>query len=380
VEPSSLIGGLSARLHGVSDDPPGVAGGLLQALAQVPDPRDPRGRVHQLPSLLAVAVSAVAAGQRSVSAIGEWAADLPIPVLQRLQVARDWFTGEYLVPDASTIGRVLARIDADALDTAISRWLITPTAVASAPGRRVIAVDGKALRGSGRPGSQAHLLAALDQRTGTVLAQTAVDGKTNEITRFQPLLNDLELTSAVITADALHTQREHARWLTETKHAAYLFTAKKNQPRLHRQLKALPWATIPVQDETSSRGHGRHDIRRLQAVTCLGPLAIDFPYASQALRIRRRRYHHATGRWSTVTVYAITNLNAAQARPGDLGRLAARTLADRGPALPTRRHLRRGRQPRPHRQRPTGHGSLAQHRDQPAPTDRRHQHRQSPTP
>ena len=92
MEPSSLIGGLSARLHRVSDDPYHHAAGLLQALAQVPDPRDPRGRIHPLPSLLAVAVSAVAAGQRSVSAIGEWAADLPVPVLARLQVARDRVT------------------------------------------------------------------------------------------------------------------------------------------------------------------------------------------------------------------------------------------------------------------------------------------------
>jgi predicted transposase YbfD/YdcC len=313
-----LIGGLSARLQGVSDDPHRHPGGLLQALAEVPDPRDPRGRIHALPSLLAVAVSAVAAGQRSVSAIGEWASDLPASVLDRLQVTQDRFTSGYLVPDASTIGRVLARVDADALDTVIGRWLVTQTNDTPIPGRQVIAVDGKTLRGSGRPGSQAHLLAALDQHTGAVLAQTGVDGKTNEITRFQPLLASLDLTGAVITADALHTQREHARWLVDTKHAGYLFTAKKNQPRLYRQLKALPWAKIPVQDDTSSHRHGRHDIRRLQAVTCLGPLAIDFPHATQALRIRRRRYNQATARWSTVTVYAITSLDATQARPAEL--------------------------------------------------------------
>jgi predicted transposase YbfD/YdcC len=318
VEPSSLIGGLSARPHDVSDDPHPDTAGLLQVLAQVPDPRDPRGRIHPLPSLLAVAISAVAAGQRSVSAIGEWAADLPIAVLDRLQVTRDRFTGAYLVPDVSTIGRVLARIDGDTLDTAISRWLITRTQLTPAPGRQVIAVDGKTLRGSGRPGAQTHLLAALDQHTGAVLAQTSVDGKTNEITRFQPLLNTLDLSGAVITADALHTQREHARWLTETKHAAYLFTAKRNQPRLYRQLKTLPWKQIPVLDETTSRGHGRRDIRALQAVTCLGPLALDFPHATQALRIRRRRHNPATGRSSTVTVYAITNLTTTQAPPADL--------------------------------------------------------------
>lgn len=96
-----------------------------------------------------------------------------------------------------------------------------------------------------------------------------------------------------------------------------MFTVKVNQPRLYRQLKALPWAKIPVQDETGHRGHCRYDIRRLQALTCTGALALDFPHAVQALRIRRR-LNLNTGRWSTITVYAITNLTAAQAIPADL--------------------------------------------------------------
>ncbi|WP_446220106.1 ISAs1 family transposase [Micromonospora sp. IBHARD004] len=210
----------------------------------------------------------------------------------------------YLVPDATTIGRLLARIDAGAFDAAIGRWLITVTAGTPAPARRAIAVDGKTLRGSGRPGAQVHLLAALEQHTGIVLAQVAADGKTNEITRFQPLLDALDLAGVVVTADALHTQRDHARWLAGRK-AAYLFTAKKNQPRLYRQLKTLPWTKIPILDASSSQGHGRRDIRQLQAVTCLGALAIDFPHAVQALRIRRRRYQQSTGRWSTVTSTAV---------------------------------------------------------------------------
>ncbi|WP_328518275.1 ISAs1 family transposase [Actinoplanes sandaracinus] len=106
--------------------------------------------------------------------------------------------------------------------------------------------------------------------------------------------------------------------MVEEKNAGYLFTVKRNQPRLFRQLKALPWTKVPVLDATRDTGHGRREIRRLQAVTCLGPLGLDFPHAIQAIRIRRRRYHPNTGRASTVTVCAITNLTAGQARPADL--------------------------------------------------------------
>ncbi|MET7952175.1 ISAs1 family transposase [Micromonospora sp. NPDC005324] len=100
--------------------------------------------------------------------------------------------------------------------------------------------------------------------------------------------------------------------------AGYVFVVKGNQKRLYRQIKAVPWAKIPVLDQTHDRGHGRHDIRRLQTVTCLGRLALDFPHASQALRIRRRRHNPASDRWSTVTLYAITNLTADQAGPAEL--------------------------------------------------------------
>ncbi|WP_246140843.1 ISAs1 family transposase [Micromonospora olivasterospora] len=290
---------------------------LVAALSAVPDRRDPRGVVHALPGVLATAVAAVLTGARSAAAVAEWAADAPQQVLAELGVFRDPFTGLYRAPDESTFRRVLAGVDADALDDTVGRWVLACRPAADTE-RRVYSVDGKTLRGSGPAGAQVHLLAVLDQHTGTVLGQVDVDGKTNELTRFRPLLGPLDLTAVVITADAMHTQREHARWLIDDKKAAYVFTVKKNQPRLYRQLKTLPWAKVPIQDETSTRGHGRYDIRRLQAVTCTGPLALDFPHATQALRIRRRRLSLTTGRWSTVTVYAITNLSAAQAGPADL--------------------------------------------------------------
>ena len=318
MESSSLIGVLAAHADQVVVSlPASCRASLVEALTEVPDRRDPRGVVHPLPGVLATAVAAVLAGSRSAAAVAEWAEDAPQEVLAGLGVWRDPLTGWHRAPDESTFRRILAGVDADALDDTVGRWIITARP-GTRSGRRVYSVDGKTLRGSGPAGAQVHLLAVLDQHTGTVLGQVDVDGKTNELTRFRPLLDPLDLAGVLVTADALHTQREHARWLAEDKRAGYVFTVKKNQPRLYRQVKALPWAKIPVQDETGHRGHGRYDIRRLQVVTCTGPLTLDFPHATQALRIRRRRLNLSTGRWSTVTVYAITNLTAAQADPADL--------------------------------------------------------------
>jgi predicted transposase YbfD/YdcC len=108
-------------------------------------------------------------------------------------------------------------------------------------------VDGKALRGSGHhPRSPVHLLAVMDHTSRAVLAQADAEATTNEIARFRPLLEGLDLADTVVTADALHTQREQADWLVTAKHAAYLLMVKANQPTLHHQLRRLPWGDIPA--------------------------------------------------------------------------------------------------------------------------------------
>jgi hypothetical protein len=106
----------------------------------------------------------VLAGARSFTAIAEWAADADEETLRGLGV-----TGT--VPSESTFRRTLQRLDADSLDELADQWAAQQTAPASGA-RRVIAVDGKTLRGSGgdqRPAR--HLLAALDHAHGVVLGQ-----------------------------------------------------------------------------------------------------------------------------------------------------------------------------------------------------------------
>src|SRR5690348_13070526 len=88
-----------------------------------------------------------------------------------------------------------------------------------------------------------------------------MDGKANEITRFAPLLEPLDLAGCVITADALHTQREHAQFLVTEKQAHYILVVKKNQPGLYAQVKNLPWRRIPVAARQHGRGHGRQEHR-----------------------------------------------------------------------------------------------------------------------
>ena len=223
--------------------------------------------------------------------------------------------------------------------------------------RRAIAVDGKTLRGSGH-GSQdsRHLLAALDHAHGVVLGQVEADATTNEIPRFSALCDRIEITGAVITADALHAQHAHAAYL-HRRGAHYLLIVKRNQPGLHAQLAALPWRDVPVAYTKRERGHGRTERRTLKVTAVARGLA--FPHAAQAIQITRRR--KVNGKWSRESCHAVTSLTVTQASPARLAAIHPWPLGDRGPAaLGPRPGLRRGPLPDPHRQRAPDHGIPAQ--------------------
>lgn len=305
---------------------------LREHFAVVPDPRKRRGIRHSLCSILVIAAAAVCAGARSFTAIGEWAADAPQRVLALLGTRHDPRRGRYQAPDETTVRRTLQVVDADAVDAAIGTWLTqraprterpdgavpddaSDTAVTVAP--VAIAVDGKTLRGTCGPDGTGgvHLLAAMTHQTGTVIAQTQVEDKTTEVAWFAPLLDGIDdLAGAVVTADALHTVRDHARYLTE-RGADYVFIVKENRPRLYSLLDALPWQHAPAHTTTDNR-RGRHERRTIQTLPT--PENVKFPAAAQAFLVERYTTHHATGKTSAIAVLGITSLTAGRADPPQL--------------------------------------------------------------
>jgi len=294
--------------------------GLLAVLAAVPDPRDPRGVRYPLASVLAVAVCAVLAGAVTFAAIADWVRDLDSAAWVRLG-----FTDR--IPVASTVWRLLVRVDAEVLSAVLAGWLCartTPTSTRPVVDRRwwrVIAVDGKVLRGSRLPdGSQVHLLSAYDTGTGVVLAQVQIAAKSNEIPAFAPLLDRVEaqlgsLDDVIIVADALHAQTGHAHAVA-ARGAHLMVTVKANQPTLHGLLKALPWAEVSVGDQRRDKGHGRRETRTVKALTDRTRGGLGFPHAAQAVRITRTRT--VKGKTSRETAYLVVSLPAEHAQPDQL--------------------------------------------------------------
>jgi hypothetical protein len=191
--------------------------GLREVLAQVVDPRARRGVRHRLVVILTAAICAVAAGAQSYVAIAEWVADLPEEIAVALGLAER-------CPCESTIRRLVQRLDGDRFDVIVGAWiqqrLRSCAALRPAGRRRAVAVDGKVLHGTREDTEQPrHLLAAIDHDRRVVLGQrdvtsTAAEpvGKLGEIAAFAPLLDTLDLTDVVITADALCRARHKASY------------------------------------------------------------------------------------------------------------------------------------------------------------------------
>ncbi len=277
--PSSLVPAVLAKLGPLHQHD---TGRLRAHLQRVPDPRSPRGRWYPLAGLLLICACAVVSGARTITEITEWGQRATTTVLEHLGIRRH-LPGRRRAPSQATLTRLLAAIDGDALDAAIGAYLaghdhtgVTTTGLAPQP---AIAVDGKALSGSAhRQQRHRHLLSAVTHAPTMTLAQREVGTKTNETTAFRPLLEPLDLAGAVVTFDALHSVKDHVRWLVKEKKAHYIAVIKGNQPTASAQLKALPWEQVPVAHTASGTGHGRRESRSVKTMAIAANLGgIAFP-------------------------------------------------------------------------------------------------------
>ena len=328
---------------------------LRRWLVLVPDPRKRPGRWHPLEFVLALAVCAfTAAGHDSPTAIAEWAAGCSRQTLLVLGGRPDPLTRRVRPPSTRTFRRVFAGIDADAFNQVLYDYLDAMPAAAAeelpevtqrereqrraaAAGREPAvagllphaAADGKTARGAVRPdGSQVHLLSVYHVTEDRVMAQREVGAKTNEIPELLPMLEGLSLNGTVITADALHGQRETARKIREDLGAHYLLLIKANQPSLLEAIRArLAGTDDQFADATwtdQGKGHGRREKRTIRTASADG---IDWPYAAQVLRIRRDT-GPTRGPWESKEIaYGITSLPAALAGPRQTGVYARRHWA-----------------------------------------------------
>jgi predicted transposase YbfD/YdcC len=233
---------------------------------------------------------------------------------------------------------VLQTLDAEQVNEVVTQLLTRVEAskrCAEEPSRLVgqaereqhvhVALDGKTLRGTlGHEAAdqrKMHQLALYETGTGLVLKEHVVGDKENELSIASQFLSPVWVKGRIISADALHTQHS---FCSEVIHAGgfYLLVAKGNQPTLRDDLQ-LFFSEPPVdcQDwrtaRTVDKGHGRLEIRELEASTELNEFLAD-KWTGVAQVFRLVRTVTKKGTTSEEVVYGLTALSPVHAGAQDL--------------------------------------------------------------
>jgi len=280
----------------------------LKYLAEVTDPRVERTREHLLEEILLITIAAVLSGADSWNEIEDYGHAKQAWLQSFLSLPGG-------IPSHDTFNRVFARLDPDELERGFLQWV---RAIAKLTTGEVVAIDGKALRGSGTGGKQAMvtMVSAWANRNNLVLGQRRVDEHSNEITAIPKLLAVLELSGTVVTIDAIGCQKPIAQHILD-KQADYILAVKENQAHLRADLldsfRMLPCDAVAEQVDG---GHGRVETR-----TCsvLGDLSLveqagAGPGLHSLVRIQAERYHKTTGATERETRYYISSLAPDAAR------------------------------------------------------------------
>lgn len=249
--------------------PTSLITGMLNDIDSIDDPRADNAR-HFLADILILALLAVMCGLDDYPGIVEYGRD-----------EHDWLKTflrlPHGIPSVSTFRRVLAALQPSVLLHVMQRWSGELSGLLKG---KQIAIDGKTLRRSFEHAwdkSGLHLVTAWCVQENLVLAQQAVDEKSNEITAVPELLKMLDIEGAVVTVDALNTQTQIAAQIVKGG-GDYVMAVKENHPglcdALARNLDEMileKFAGVEhVYHETTERGHGRIDIRKVWATDQIG--------------------------------------------------------------------------------------------------------------
>ena len=231
----------------------------------IEDPRRAQGHVHRLDHILTIALCAVVTGSDGWDDIAIFAQAWEPWLTERLGL-------EHGVPSADTFRRVVAAISPEAFERGFARWV---EGVATKTDGEVVAIDGKSLRRSydkDDPRAMLHMVSAWASGQRLVLAQQAVEAKSNEITAIPALLNVLDVRGCIVTIDAMGTQTEIAAQI-QAQGADYVLALKGNQETLHDDIRDYFETLNPAAAdgpfaryaETREVGHGRKEVRRIWA-------------------------------------------------------------------------------------------------------------------
>jgi predicted transposase YbfD/YdcC len=240
---------------------------VVRHFEELEDPRSTINRRHPLVSVVVIALMAVLAGASGPTAIAKWAALKEEFLLETLDLPNG-------IPCKDVFRRVLVLLKPNAFQACFANWLQSLRATAAAATgveQPVLAVDGKTARRShdrSKGLGALHSVSVWASEFGLSLGQVACAEKSNEITAIPELLRLVDIKGAIITIDAMGTQKAIAEQIIESE-ADYVLALKGNQGTLHQAVinyineqSENDFAHVTARRHvTEETGHGRKTTR-----------------------------------------------------------------------------------------------------------------------
>ena len=276
---------------------------FFAALQQLPDPRDNRGKRHDLAFVLCGVILAIMAGRARVSAIHRF-------LRNRFEWLRDMTQASVVrCISRAHLPRLLAGVEWAALNALIFAHF--EVHLESPAEGEWVAVDGKALRGS--PGEQVIL--ARTHQSGRILAHQQLTGpKRSEVTAVRALLAQPQLQGRKVTLDAVHCTPATTAQIHQAQ-GSYLVQVKANQPTVLAAVCALAATAVPLGAlQSVDKAHGRLEVRHATFFSLAAlPLASRWQHSGlrSVVRVERTTEQLKTAMRSQAVAYYVTNQVAA---------------------------------------------------------------------
>jgi predicted transposase YbfD/YdcC len=238
---------------------------IIPYFHELEDPRSTVNRQHPLVSVVVIALMAVLAGASGPTSIAKWAAIKEEFLLSVLDLPNG-------IPRKDVFRRVLMALQPGAFQACFGSWLTSLRATAAAATsveQPILAVDGKTARRSHdrkKCLGALHSVSVWASEFGLSLGQVACEEKSNEITAIPELLRLVDIKGAIITIDAMGTQKAIASQIIESE-ADYVLALKGNQETLHQAVIDYTNEQLDGDMEdarehvTKEEGHGRKETR-----------------------------------------------------------------------------------------------------------------------
>ena len=178
---------------------------FLSHLGMIRDPRRAEGMLYKLPHVLLFAILAIVTGANSYRGIRTFIKT------HRRRLNKSFKIGWKRPPAHTAIRYILQGLDPADVEKIFREHAADLNGSEAPTGTRILAVDGKALRGSFDAFNDAkarQILSAFAADTALVLAHIEIDEKSNEIPAVQKLLEELNVAGHIVTLDAMHCQKK----------------------------------------------------------------------------------------------------------------------------------------------------------------------------